>query len=133
LGAVVGAELARRPVFNAGVIAARGSSPLWPAWVEAFQASLLTGRYVIVDQVTLNQILHGGGLRHRIMTPHYNWICNLAPPLWDAGTRRFVEPLPPYAPIGIVHLTGHGRTTTTVMGLDGRTSERGYQWSEPAP
>jgi hypothetical protein len=35
-----------------------------------------------------------------------NWICSLAPPMWDRDRCQLVEPHLPHAPIGLVHLAG---------------------------
>jgi len=134
LGAEEGADLTRRPLFNAGVIAARGDSPFWPAWVAAFQQALYSGRYIVADQTSLNQVLYRRPeITRTVLSPHYNWICNLAPPLLDEASGLFVEPIPPYAPIGILHLTGHGRETSEVRTRAGGVVDRPLTWPEPPP
>ena len=37
-----------------------------------------------------------------------NWFCGRGTQSWDAERRMLVEPHPPHAPLGIVHLAGQG-------------------------
>ncbi|MBS0241645.1 MAG: hypothetical protein JSS20_05665 [Proteobacteria bacterium] len=98
------ARLIRRPLNNAGVFAMHRDSPGWSLWAEVL-AEAAERSTNMIDQVALNVAIHERGLRDVRLPPTCNWISHLATPAVDAATGKLVEPDPPYAPIGILHMT----------------------------
>ena len=103
-GFEVSRRLVRRPLNNAGAFAMRADSPGWTVWAAEL-AEAAERSTNMIDQIALNRAIHDGRIREARLPPTCNWIAHLATPAWDATRRLFVEPDPPYEPIGILHLT----------------------------
>ncbi|MEZ5817022.1 MAG: hypothetical protein R3D44_08060 [Hyphomicrobiaceae bacterium] len=103
-GPEAAARLIRRPLNNAGVFAISAASPAWSMWGEVL-ADAATRSANMVDQIALNVAIYDHGLREVRLPATCNWIAHLAPPAWHELENRLTEPDPPYAPIGILHLT----------------------------
>lgn len=103
-GAEAAQRLIRRPLNNAGVFAIRAISPAWETWA-AVLAEAARHSVDMIDQIALNVAIYDRGLREVRLPPTCNWIAHLATPAWDEARGVFVEPDPPYEPIGILHLT----------------------------
>ncbi|MBI1210443.1 MAG: hypothetical protein GC190_03190 [Alphaproteobacteria bacterium] len=119
-------ELIRQPYFNSGVMAARAGSTLWRAFADRFQRALdrWNGNF-LSDQAVLNAVIAMDDLRVNRLPARANWLCHLAPPLWNENAKALVEPAMPFDPLLIVHntyddkrkersirtLTGQQRTT----------------------
>lgn len=95
--------------FNSGSFCAAAADPFWRAYEEAIIAGLHRaarhkGRFShIIENAAFNHVLYSLG-RVATLPSSCNWQCALAPPFRDEdGVVR--EPLAPFAPIGIIHLT----------------------------
>ena len=98
------AWLIRRPLNNAGVFAMRAASPAWDVWAAAL-ADAAQRSTNMIDQIALNAAMHDGRIREVRLPANCNWIAHLATPAWDDSRQAFVEPDPPFEPIGILHMT----------------------------
>ncbi len=96
--------LIRRPLNNAGVFAMTAQSPAWDVWAAAL-ADAAQRSTNMIDQIALNAAIHDGRIREERLPATCNWIAHLSTPAWHAEKQAFVEPDPPYEPIGILHLT----------------------------
>lgn len=92
------------PLLNTGVFALRGDSDAWGAWAEPLGEALRRTTEV-VDQTTLNALVHGERVRARLLPAEANWMCRFADPAVEAGSGRLVHPLFHERPLGIVHLS----------------------------
>jgi hypothetical protein len=122
-GLRAGHRLGRNPILNGGVFALPGDAPHWALWAAAHRHAItrwrLLGRsagnffFQISEQTALNYV----AFRHRaptaLLPATANWFCGKGTPMWDAKRGLLVEPHPPYAPLGIVHLAGKGAKDRT--------------------
>jgi hypothetical protein len=109
-GQEIAAALAVRPMLNTGVFAMAADNPLWDMW--ALEVKTLYGRDYgadtgqvchMAEQMALNYLAARTSYAVPV-DPLFNFMCMWALPLRDdAGVVRV--PLPPNAPIGIVHLS----------------------------
>jgi hypothetical protein len=108
-GEDVAAKMAVRPFLNTGVFAMAAENPLWGLWA-ADMKTLYARDYVeggdlarhMADGLSLTR-LAAETSRGAMVDPLFNFACIWALPFRDnAGVVRVA--LPPYAPIGIVHL-----------------------------
>lgn len=96
--------------FNAGVFALRSDVPHWSSWARWFMAGTdAAGGKLCCDQSALNHAIWKDCLDVTPLPATCNWLCHLALPTLDHPSGRFLEPLPPRRPIGILHLTGHSK------------------------
>jgi hypothetical protein len=110
LGGELGGRLAMTPNFNAGVFAMRHDAPHWETWRHYFQLGLdrvdpTHELSRMVEQVALNAAIYLDDCPTHRFPCTYNWLACMALPLWDIAAQKFVEPAPPYRPIGIMHLS----------------------------
>jgi len=103
-GAETATRLIRRPLNNAGVFAMSADSPAWDVWASLL-AETATRSTNMIDQIALNAAIYDRGVREIRLPATCNWIAHLATPAWDEARQAFVEPDPPFASIGILHLT----------------------------
>ena len=99
----------RYAVVNSGALAGRAASPVWDLWARthAAVAARMPDYAPHAEQAALNAAvwtLWPEGIA--LLPATCNWICSLAPPLWDRRRRVLVEPHLPHAAIGLVHLAG---------------------------
>ncbi len=64
--------------------------------------------FQISEQTALNHAAWALRERTALLPATVNWFCGKGTPAWDAARGLVVEPHPPHAPIGIVHLAGVG-------------------------
>ncbi|MGQ9368497.1 hypothetical protein [Azospirillum sp. A39] len=119
-GAEDAAVLEDKPVLNSGVFALRAGAPHWTAWQETLAAALRRTRIPLVEQTALNHAVYRRGLPTVQFGALYNWVTHRARPRYDPAARLFLEPTPPFRPLGLIHVTGPGkekpRRVTTVGG-----------------
>jgi hypothetical protein len=128
---IVGAIM-QRPYLNAGAIAARGNSPIWPAWQELvgqlyprarkakpppwqtiprsnpdrlWKGGTLPAPLFHTEEVALNAVGHLKVGNPAVLDARCNWLCSQAIPMIDSK-GLFVDTAWPYAPIGIMHMSG---------------------------
>lgn len=99
--------LAPNPTINSGCFALKADAPHWKLWDEALTAILAKDSFYYAEQVALNYVLYGKGAEARslFLPAMANWICHQSLPVVDAKTGKLCEPVPPFLPLGIVHLT----------------------------
>ncbi len=112
---VYGPEAAARcgtnPTLNSGVFALRGDAPHWEVWAGELGKALQETRSFYIEQLALNYCIYVHELPRYFLPARYNWITWYSTPLLRQDTGLFVEPMAPFAPIGIVHLTGDVKAT----------------------
>lgn len=114
LHAYFGVETAQRlswsTYFNAGVFALEANAPHWSLWKQAFEHGLAAANgELCCDQTALNYLLWTKNLPIAPMPATYNWLCHLAPPVYDMALERFCEPVTPRNPLGILHLATNSK------------------------
>lgn len=120
-------RLAHYPLLNCGVFAMSGSTPIWSAWsYETGQVlERLRTAFFFAEQTALNVCVRQEGIEAAFLPARYNWMCNRALPLLSADGKSFVEPNPPYEPLGIVHMAAGTKSGTwPLYDLSGRTHYR---------
>jgi len=106
-------EIGARNYYNAGVFALRADAPHWTHWAESFEHGLrATDGTVVCDQTALNHAIWSRSLPVHPLPSICNWLCHLALPHFDIGSRKFCEPYFPHATIGIVHLAAYTKDLT---------------------
>lgn len=106
----VATVMAVRPTLNTGVFAMAAGNPLWEMWAEEIRTLYArdygheSGKMLhMAEQMALNYLALRTGCAVPV-DPLFNFMCMWALPFRDdAGVVRV--PLPPNAPIGIVHLS----------------------------
>jgi hypothetical protein len=104
-------EIARNlcvyPLLNCGVLAGRADAPHWGIWAERLGDSLKRAILFVSEQTALNVTLRLDGLPVSLMPASCNWICFRSPPMCSVDGAVLLDPNPPHAPLGIVHLAGY--------------------------
>jgi len=112
-GVTTGIWLTSRPHINNGVFAMRADAPHWEHWRRHYQKAFDRTQLPIPhDQFGLNAAVYLHRLPTRFLPPSCNWICDLAPPVWNAEAGQLCLPYPPHRPISHLHLAGFGKTET---------------------
>lgn len=97
--------LAARTPLNVGVFALEAGAPHWKAWRETLGSVLRRKATFYAEQVALNAAVRRNRLAVSLLPPSLNWICGHGRPFSDEETRALLDPLPPHAPLHVVHLT----------------------------
>jgi len=106
-------------MINAGVFALKAQAPHWAGWADIYRQALQRSTD-LTDQLALNVLVYDKGFPYEPLPSRCNWPVHHATPAWDAERGLFVEPVMPYEPLGILHLTIY---TKRLAALDVR--ERG--------
>lgn len=123
--------LLQKPYLNGGVMAARGESPIWPAWQRLLSSLYPRARkakpppwvqlpksnegrmwkggaqpvsFFHSEEVAMNVVAHLEVGNPAILGARCNWLCSQAIPMIDRE-GRFVDTAWPHAPIGVLHMT----------------------------
>ncbi|MEX1107377.1 MAG: hypothetical protein WEC00_00565 [Dongiaceae bacterium] len=106
-------RLYRKPHLNTGAFALRADAPHWQAWSDALGSALIghASRERLAEQCAMNVVVYDEGLPATILEPRCNWICHHAAPRLDHDSGLLTEPIPPFAPLGIVHETMWSKST----------------------
>lgn len=123
----VARSLAVFPMINSGIFAAHRDGPVWQKW-----SNLLGHLYKRVgepfffaEQAAMNALIRSGGIGAALLPSRCNWMCNRADPVTRNNGAVLCEPQPPYAPLGIIHLTGPDKNRTVELAdLDGTKRTR---------
>jgi hypothetical protein len=104
--------LAQNPTINSGCFALAANAPHWRLWAETLEALLRRDSFYYAEQFALNQVLFARRKEapSTFLPAGFNWICHQALPVVDAKSGLLLEPTPPHAPLGIVHLTVGAKT-----------------------
>ena len=98
-------KLASAPIINCGAFAARADAPHWEIWSEIFAACLAKKIYFWAEQTALNVAFYTRDLQASFLPARCNWICHRALPFASEDGAALLEPAPPFAPLGVIHLT----------------------------
>jgi len=99
--------LAQNPTINSGCFALAAKAPHWRLWADTLETLLRRDSFYYAEQFALNHVLY---VRKKeapstFLPAGFNWICHQALPVVDGRSGLLLEPTPPHAPLGIVHLT----------------------------
>ena len=127
----VAGEMADQTPLNAGMFAARGTSPLWTRW----QAMMLEriehlGPDLVTDQCVLNYLIYKEGIPTARLPAANNWMVHLAQPVWDADTQTLYAPGNLDEPLRAIHLTADAKTGTFPVRRDDEVVETGFRYSD---
>lgn len=98
------------PLLNCGVFAARANAPHWKAWADRLADSLSRAVLFVSEQTALNVALRLDDLPLSLMPASCNWICFRSQPMCSPDGALLLDPHPPHAPLGIIHLAGYKHT-----------------------
>ncbi|BBK30565.1 hypothetical protein EDC65_1996 [Stella humosa] len=142
-GPEIAADMYLKPMLNVGVYGIAAWAPHWSVWEWRYRSGLQAQQLgqeasiFMTDQLSLNVAVHHHRLPVALLPASFNWLCHLAPPMWDAEAGHLVAPAPPYEPVRIVHLSGSAKTKPPLLpGRSGgyfTTSLRYPLQVEPAP
>lgn len=137
-----GAETAARwlsaPIYNTGVFALAGSSPVWQTWAGYLERGLARTAHPLIEQQALCLAILEGDASAAPMPSLYNWNVTLARPMLGAD-RSLVSPVAPHEPLVVFHLTDLKSLKTCPMqdGAGGKTavplSYRNFRAWQSAP
>jgi len=100
--------LAASPVINSGVFAMRHDSPTWQTWAKWMAITLRPNGAVpnkMSEQSALNAAFYFDRVAIVPLPAWCNWMCGQALPAFDGVAKKLVEPVIPYEPISIVHVS----------------------------
>ncbi len=119
------------PVLNSGVFAAKVSSSCWEHWADAYRQAKIKTASDLCDQTPLNYAVYTGKMDVYRLPATYNWICDLALPVWSSEKNAYVTPGIPHHVIGIIHLLGLSKNATIdVVDDQGVTYKKSLRFSE---
>jgi len=122
----VARNLAVFPMINSGIFAARADTPLWEKWSNLLGHlyKAIGEPFFFAEQAAMNALIRSEAVSAALLPSRCNWMCNRAAPVTRDGTI-FCEPQPPYAPLGIIHLTGPDKDRVVeLVDLDGSKRAR---------
>ena len=118
-------KLASAPIINVGAFAATADAPHWEVWSEILSTCLAKTVYFWAEQTALNVAFYTRGLQASFLPARCNWICHRALPFVSEDGATLLEPAPPFAPLGILHLTAMTKYETFDLAtLSGNTVTR---------
>ncbi|WP_374450006.1 hypothetical protein [Stella sp.] len=117
-GSEAGSRLWMCPVIDGGVLALDADAPHWQAWAAAMaegweRRAAVPAPYAFAD-LALTVAVVRGRLPFAPLPAAWNWLCHQALPRWTG--EQLVEPVPPGAPIRILHLSGPTRAAVMRLG-----------------
>jgi hypothetical protein len=108
-GAEIVAALEGTAPINLGVFAGATEAPHWAVWAKRVDdwltASTQTEIDFNADQTAFNMVVHADKIDTALLPARYNWICHTALPKVTPDGRVLLEPVRPFAPLGVVHMT----------------------------
>lgn len=125
--------------INLGVFAGAADAPHWSAWrqrVDLWLAGATTKEVDFnADQTAFNMVVHADKVDTALLPARYNWICHTALPKVSADGRTLLEPVAPFAPLGVVHMTLWTKKGPVELATpDGRKLSRPLTYNaEPLP
>ena len=124
-------KLASAPIINCGAFAARADAPHWEIWSEIFAACLAKKVYFWAEQTALNVAFYTRDLQASFLPARCNWICHRVLPFASEDGATLLEPAPPFAPLGVIHLTAMTKYETFDLATpSGKTVTRSLCYSE---
>jgi hypothetical protein len=111
------------PTINSGVFAASSKSKLWEFWpaylARALDAPGDTPSF-IAEQTAFNVAIRAETIPIAFLPARLNWVCNRAMPRLSFDGRLFVEPSPPFEPIGVIHMAAQKGGPVGIYDLGGQ-------------
>ena len=107
--------------YNSGVFCLRSDSIHWNSWAHYFKIAIDKISDKVSDQAVLNFSIWKDKLPVKPLPALFNWTCHSSIPLLDSHKMKLVEPVIPYSPIGIIHLTNQTKNISLKLkqvGLD---------------
>ena len=122
-------KLAFSPTINSGFFALRGDQPHWERWDLLLGQLLTKTKSYYTEQFALNYVLYGERLPTVFLPSWCNWICHQAKPVLHVESGQLLEPVPPYAPLGAIHLTINSKEKDVELhGTDGQRHKRSLKY-----
>lgn len=116
--------------INLGVFAGAAGAPHWSFWRRRVEAWLSTSTTRDVDfnadQTAFNLVVHADKLPTELLPAQFNWICHTSPPMVTADGATLLEPVAPFAPLAVVHMT-----LWTKKGAQNLSTPEGARLSRP--
>ena len=125
--------------INLGVFAGAASAPHWLVWrrrVDAWLAASTRQQADFnADQTAFNLVAYVDRLPVEFLPARYNWICHTSTPMVSEDGATLLEPVAPYLPLGMVHMTlWTKKGAQTLRTPSGRTIARPLTFgAEPLP
>ena len=95
--------------INLGVFAGAAGAPHWSLWrrrVDRWLGASTSQQIDFnADQTAFNMVVHVDRLATEFLPARFNWICHTWPPMVSEDGATLLEPVAPYEPLGIVHMT----------------------------
>lgn len=104
-GSKVAEEFGFSPSLNVGVFALHKDAPHWRVWREIMHEVLQVESSFFAEQTSLDYAVYRDQLPVGWLPAQANWLCHQALPMYCPRQGLLVEPIVPYAPLWIVHLT----------------------------
>lgn len=105
------------PILNSGVFGGMRDAPHWLGWQLQLGEILkrLDQPFFFAEQTALNYVIRHENLATAFLPAYCNWVCSRALPRWNTERQCFVEPTPPYSPLGLMHLAGVKSRTSPIF------------------
>jgi lipopolysaccharide biosynthesis glycosyltransferase len=97
----------RYSYYNDGAFCLEKNAPHWNSWAKYFKQGLERYPLGVSDQAALNFAIWKDSLAVYPLSSLCNWACHLALPLLNPKTGKLCEPLIPFRPIGLIHMTAN--------------------------
>jgi hypothetical protein len=126
-------ELLPYHVLLAGAFCLHKDAPHWKRWQELVIQAVKRGKVFTAEQLALGVMCYREGYPFELLPGWAHWLCQFKP-LWNARTRKFVEPFLPHHEIGILHLSGFDEmrmnraVTTDFETVDGDKVQMSYRY-----
>ena len=108
-GAETAATLEGTPPINLGVFAGAADAPHWALWSKRVDTWLAASTRAEIDfnadQTAFNMVAYADKVATAFLPARYNWICHTSLPKVSGDGQMLLEPVAPFAPIGVVHMT----------------------------
>jgi hypothetical protein len=104
-GEPIARAMDRLAIINAGVFAIRRENPIWESWRNWVRRGMNGKLHKMVDQCALSLALFHDKFPFVPLPAWCDWMCGQALPFYDRKQRLLIEPVMPFEPISIVHVT----------------------------
>lgn len=104
-GPEIAAKIAPRPLINSGAFALHRKSTVWQTWAKWMQIALNGSAHKLSEQNALNAAIYLDNAPYVPLPSWCNWMCGQARPAFNPGTGQLVEPILPFEPLSIVHVS----------------------------
>jgi hypothetical protein len=110
-------RLAPLPTINCGCFALKATAPHWRLWQRTLERIMARDDFFYGEQIALNHVLYdqGDAAPSLFLSAYFNWVCHQALPAVDHRSGRLCDPLPPFVPLGVVHLTNKTKNGEVVL------------------